>query len=213
MISRTTASRAPCAKLDCNLINMKYLNIISFLLLLSASCKKETMNPKLSFSFEERKWFIYQNGISLKFKNSAGDSIIYVVSNVRNAFKAEYKDPFTNPVEIGMTEFYSADLKSNTDSIFIYFYKEFQYNANPNKMRQTIRWNKVVGQFVELETIQNLTPFSSKTINNITYNKVTQATPISQTSYPWTIWAKANYDQQFGFIELIDSKGISWMRQ
>jgi hypothetical protein len=80
---------------------------------------------------------------------------VYFVTNVRNDFKQEYKDPLTNPVEIGMAEFYSADLKSNTDSVFIYFYKEFQYNSDPNKMRQTISWNKAIGQFVELEAIKN----------------------------------------------------------
>ena len=192
---------------------MKYLKLIPILLLFFNSCKKDSPNPKLSFSAAERKWFIYQNGQSIKFKNSAGDSLIYIITNVQNNFKPEYKDPFTTPVEIGMTEFYSADLKSNTDSIFIYFYKEFQYNSDPNKMRQTIRWNNILGQFVELDAIQNLTPFTLQTINNITYNKVTKATPKTQTSYPWTIWSKANYDQQFGFIELIDNNGNSWQRQ
>ena len=182
-------------------------------MLFFASCKKDTINPKLSFSAEERKWFIYQNGQSIKFKNSSGDLLVYIISNVQNNFKHEYKEPFTNPVDIGETEFYSADLKSNTDSIFIYFYKEFQYNSDPNKMRQTIRWNNILGQFVELDAIQNLTPFTLQTINNITYNKVTKATPKTQTSYPWTIWSKANYDQQFGFIELIDNNGNLWHRQ
>ena len=192
---------------------MKYLKLIPILMLFFASCKKDTINPKLSFSAEERKWFIYQNGQSIKFKNSSGDLLVYIISNVQNNFKHEYKEPFTNPVDIGETEFYSADLKSNTDSIFIYFYKEFQYNSDPNKMRQTIRWNNILGQFVELDAIQNLTPFTLQTINNITYNKVTKATPKTQTSYPWTIWSKAIYDQQFGFIELIDNNGNSWQRQ
>jgi hypothetical protein len=191
---------------------MKYLKLITFLLLFFVSCKKYTSNPNLSFSTEERKWFIYQNGQNFKFKNAVGDSLMYFVSNVRNSYKPEYKDPFTNPVEIATTEFYSADLKSNTDSIFIYFYKEFQYNSNPNTMRQTIRWNNMLGQFVEFEAIQNPNPFTVKSINNITYNKVTKANPITQTSYPWTLWSKANYDQQFGFIELIDNNGNSWFK-
>ncbi len=181
--------------------------------MLLASCKKEKTNPRLSFTAEERKWFIYQNGQSIKFKNTAGDSLQYFVSNVRNEFKAEYRDPFTNPIEIGMIEFYSANLKSNTDSIFIYFYKEIQYNSDPNKMRQTIRWNNARGQSVEFEAIESLTPFTSITINNFTYDKVTKASPKTQTSYPWTIWESANYDQQFGFIELREINGNSWLRQ
>ena len=192
---------------------MKCLQLIPVLILLLASCKKEETNPKLSFSAEERKWFIYQNGQTIKFKNQAGDSLVYLVTNVRNEFKAEYKDPLTNPIEIGVTEFYSANLNSNTDSIFIYFYKEIQYNSDPNKMRQTIRWNNALGQFVELEAIKNLTPFTFMTINNVTYNRVTKASPITQTSYSWTIWQSANYDQHFGFIELIDSNGNLWLRQ
>jgi len=171
------------------------------------------MAPKLSFSNEERKWFIYQIGQNIKFKNSLGDSIIYLVENIRNDFLTEYKDPFTNPIKIGMTEYYSVDLKSNTDSIIIYFYKEFQFNSDPNKMQQSIRWHKVLGQFVELEAVKNNAPFTSKIINNVTFTKVTQATPLNQTSYPWTIWAMAHYDQQFGFIELIDINGNSWLRQ
>jgi hypothetical protein len=80
-------------------------------------------------------------------------------------------------------------------------------------MRQTIRWNNVTGQFVQLEAIQNQSPFITMTINNVTYNKVTLATPITQTLYPWTIWTKANYDQRFGFIELFDINGNSWLRK
>ena len=192
---------------------MKCLIIASIVTLILISCKKETENPRLSFSVEERKWFIYQNGQMIKFKNSIGDSLIYFITNVRDGLKTEYKDPLTNPVEIGMTEFYSANLKSNTDSIFIYFYKEFQYSNDQNKMRQTIRWNNILGQFVELEAIKNQAPFTLRTINNFIYKSVTKANPITQTCYPWTIWTKANYDQQFGFIELIDNNGNSWLRQ
>jgi hypothetical protein len=192
---------------------MKYLKLLPFLLFVFASCKKEKAYPKLSFSAREREWFIYQDGQSIEFKNLAGDSLVYVVTNVRDDYKPEYKDPFINSVKIGTTEFYTATLASKTDSIFIYFYKEFQYNADPNKMRQTIRWNSVVGEFVELEAIQNRTPFTVETIHNVTYNKVTKATPVSETIYPWTIWQTANYDQQSGFIELIDKDGDSWLRQ
>ena len=192
---------------------MKYLKFISALIILLTACKKESTNPTLSFTAGERNWFIYQIGQSFKFKNSLGDSLVYTVTNVRSGFKPEYQDPFTNPVEIGQTEFYAADLKANTDSIFLYFYKEFQYNTDPNKMRQTIRWGKFTSQFVNLATIENQVPFTTMTINNVIYNKVTQVIPTNQDLYPWTIWANANYDQKFGFIELIDLNGRSWRRQ
>ena len=137
----------------------------------------------------------------------------YSVTSVQDDFKKEYKDPFTNSVEIGTTEFYQVDLRGPMDSIFIYFYKEFQYSDHPNKMKQTIRWNKVLGQFLELEAIKTQEPFFTKTINGITYNKVTQANPVSKTLYPWTKWKSAIYDQNSGFIELIDINGVSWIRQ
>ena len=192
---------------------MKYLKIIAFFLFTLTACKKENTLPTLSFSAEESKWFIYQIGQSIKLKNALGDSVTYSVTSIRQDFKPEYKDPFTNRVEIGTTEFYQVDLRGPVDSIFIYFYKEFQYSAYPDKMKQTIRWNNVLGQFVELEAIKTQTPFTSKQINGSTYNKVTQANPLSQTLYPWTKWKSAIYDQNSGFIELIDINGVSWLRQ
>lgn len=192
---------------------MRYLKLIAFFLFTLSACKKENRLPTLSFSAEEKNWFIYQVGQSIKFKNASGDSITYLVTSVRDDFKKEYKDPFTNPVEIGTTEFYQVDLKGPGDSIFIYFYKEFQYSAYPDKMKQTIRWNTVLGQFVELEAIKMQAPFTTKTINGITYDKVTQANPVSETLYPWTKWGSAIYDQNSGFIELIDTNGVSWLRQ
>ena len=125
---------------------MKYLKIIAFLLFTLIACKKENTLPTLSFSAEESKWFIYQIGQSIKLKNALGDSVTYTVSSIRKDFKQEYKDPFTNQVEIGTAEFY-------------------------------------------------------------------QVNPISQTLYPWTKWKGAIYDQNFGFIELIDINGVSWLRQ
>jgi cytochrome c-type biogenesis protein CcmH/NrfF len=83
---------------------MKHFIILLVLILFIASCKKENTSPKLSFSAEERKWFTYQIGQSIKFKNSLGDSIIYSVANIRNDFKTEYRDPLTNPIEIGIAE-------------------------------------------------------------------------------------------------------------
>lgn len=192
---------------------MKYLTLIAFFLFTLPACKKENTLPTLSFSAEESKWFIYQIGQSIKLKNAFGDSVTYSVTSIQHDFKPEYKDPSTNPIEIGKTEFYQVDLRGPIDSIFIFFYKEIQYNAYPDKMKQTIRWNNVIGQFVELEAIKTQAPFTTKTINGITYNKVTQANPVSQTMYPRTKWKGAIYDQDSGFIELIDINGVSWLRQ
>ncbi len=198
---------------DLKFILMKYAGFIFLLLFAFTACKKNTPNPRLSFSSEEAKWFIYKNEQRIKFKNAAGDSLIYIVSNVRRDFKKEYKDPFTNSVEMGLTEFYTADLKSTIDSIFIYFYKEFQHNSDPYKMRQTINWNAALSQFVALEAIKSGSPFTIRVVNNVTYSKVTKAIPDIQTSYPHTKWAMAYYDQQFGFIELVDLNGNSWLRE
>ncbi|HKC35313.1 MAG TPA: hypothetical protein VKB95_04595 [Chitinophagaceae bacterium] len=192
---------------------MKFVTLLLGLLGILTACKKEATLPTLSFSTEDRKWFIYQIGQTIKLKNASGDSVVYTVTSVRNDFKSEYIDPLTNPVKIGTTEFYQVDLNGPTDSIFLYFYKEFQYSSNSNKMKQTIRWNSMLGQFAELEAIQTQSSFIIKTINGVTYNKVTQATPSSQTSYPWTKWKVAYYDQSSGLIELIDINGGSWLRQ
>jgi hypothetical protein len=49
---------------------MKHFKILLVLILFIASCKKENTYAKLSFSSEDRKWFTYQIGQSIKFKNS-----------------------------------------------------------------------------------------------------------------------------------------------
>jgi hypothetical protein len=36
---------------------------------------------------------------------------------------------------------------------------------------------------------------------------------MSYTQYPWTKWNTAFYDQNSGFIILIDTKGVYWERQ
>lgn len=190
---------------------MKYLKYIAFFLFVLSACKKESQLPTLTFSAEEKNWFIYQVGQSFTFKNSAGDSMTYYVTRVDQGFRKEYKDPFTNPVEIGTAAFYQVDLKGTTDSIFIYFYKA--NHSNPGRMYQTIGWNQFVGQFVELEAIKTKSPFSASVINGVSYNKVTQANPESLVLYSWTRWKSALYDQDFGFIEITDMNGIAWLRQ
>ena len=66
---------------------MKYLKFIVVILLVASACKKEEDSlPRLSFSDEERNWFIYQVGQEYKFKNPAGDSIVYIVDSVIDYF-------------------------------------------------------------------------------------------------------------------------------
>jgi hypothetical protein len=193
---------------------MKYLKFIAVILLAASACKKEEDSlPRLSFSAEERNWFIYQVGQEFKFKSPTGDSIIFVVDSVTDQFKPEYKDPFTNPVEVDQAEAYAAYLKANDDFIDITFYKSSLYNSDATKLNQTIGWHNVAGQFIEIENIKNKIPFTSEIINNITYNKVSAAIPMSYTQYPWTKWNTAFYDQNSGFIELIDINGVYWERQ
>ena len=190
---------------------MKYIKFITVILIIASSCKKADTLPKLSFSKEERNWLIYQVGQSFKFKSSNGDSIVFIVDSVRNYFKPEYKDPLNNPVKIGEAEFYVAYMRAADDFINIAFYKEFLYDRD--KLKNTILWLDVIGQFVEIDNIKIQTRFISKTINGKTYNKVSAATPLSDMVYSWTQWESAYYDQEYGFIELIDKNGISWLRQ
>jgi hypothetical protein len=192
---------------------MKYLKFITIILLAASACKKEDSLPRLSFSAEERNWFIYNVGQEFKFKNPTGDSITFIVDSVRDYFSPEYKDPFTNQIKLDDAETYVAHLISGDDFINVAFYKSSQYNSNANKLNQTILWHDVAGQFVEIENIKNKTPFTSEIINSITYNKVSAAIPMSYIQYPWTRWNTAFYDQNFGFIELIDLNGVYWERQ
>jgi|SRR5882672_4302071 len=191
---------------------MKYLKFITVIILAVSACKKEDSLPKLSFSAEERKWFIYQVGQKFKFKSPAGDSIVFVVDSVIDYFHKEHKYPDTS-IAIGEAETYVAHLTADDDFINIAFYKSSLYNSHPSKLNQTIAWHNVAGQFVEIENIKNQAPFTSTIINNIAYDKVSAAIPASYTQYPWTKWNTAYYDQDYGFIELIDTNGVYWARQ
>jgi len=194
--------------------SVKYLKFIAFILFVASACKKEEDSlSRLSFSDEERKWFIYQVGQKFKFKNQAGDSIVYVVDSVNDYFAPEYQDPFTNPVKVDDAETYVAHLTADDDFINIAFYKSSLYDSKPNKLNQTIGWHKVAGQFVEIENIKNEVPFTLMMMHNILYNKVSAVYPTSYTQYPWTKWITAYYDQNSGFLELIDKDGFSWYRQ
>ena len=175
------------------------------------ACKKEQGLPQLSFTNEEKQWLIYQTGQQFKFKNDQGDSLVYTVTNVaHNSHKPQYKD--TNYTVEAYTESYYAKLAAENDSIIIYLYKYWEYSSDRDKLRQTIRWWRVKNQFVKLAAIENNAPFTSRTVNGITYTKVTEALPPWDTVYPWTLFDKAYYDQQSGFIEIIDLNGVSWKR-
>jgi hypothetical protein len=191
---------------------MKHLKFILIVFLASA-CKKEDALPRLSFSESQRSWFIYQVGQQFKFKNPTGDSITFTVETVSDSFRIEHKGSPSDDVAVANVENYIAYLSGVDDFINIAFYKSSLFPSDADKLNQTIAWHKVTGQFVEFDNIKNQTPFISKIINGITYNKVTAATPMSNTNDPWTRWKNAYYDQEHGFIELIDTSGVSWLRQ
>jgi hypothetical protein len=191
---------------------MKYLKFIAVILVVISACKKEDALPRLSFSAEERNWFIYQVGQEFKFKSPTGDSIIFVVDSVIDYFHQEHNYADT-AVVIDEAETYVAHLTAGDDFINVAFYKSSQYNSDANKLNQTIAWHNVAGQFVEIENIKNQAPFISEIINGVTYSKVSAAIPMSYTQYPWTKWNTAFYDQNSGFIELIDKNGVYWERE
>jgi hypothetical protein len=174
------------------------------------ACKKETVDttPHLTFTPEEKKWFTYGIGNELKFKNDKGDSLLYKVTRiVYSNFTPEYRD--TSYVIRATTESYYAKLESATDSIILYFYKE---TYDPNKMRLTLRWHSMQGQFAKLTAIENKASFNQKTVNGLTYTTVTPALPMTDQVLPFTQFNNAYYDQGAGFIEIIDLNGVSWKR-
>ena len=188
---------------------------ILFISIAIVSCEKEDMPPRLRFTTEERQWFIYEKGQQFKFKNDSGDSLVFTVTNVEHKYNApEYRLRDTTFSEIvALNETYLAKLESQNDSIIIFFYKELQFEHQPDKMKQTIRWNTIKNQFVELSAIKDHSPFSSRSVNGVTYTHVTLALPVTQDVYSWTKYDHAYYDQKAGFIEIIDLNGVSWKRQ
>ena len=193
--------------------NYMKLSFLFVILISITSCKKENLPLRLQFTAEERQWCIYQKGQQFKFKNSTGDSLVYTVSNVEHKYdKPEYTDTSFSKIA-ALTETYLAKLENPTDSIIIYFYKESQFGGDPNRMKQTIRWISIKNQFVELSAIKDGTPFSNRMVNGLTYSKVTKAIPLTQTVYVFTKFDFAYYDQNSGFIEIIDLNGDAWIRQ
>jgi hypothetical protein len=188
---------------------MKYLLPIAILVTLLA-CKKETQNiPHLTFTPEDKKWFVFKAGQQLIFKNDQGDSLVYRVTLIeKNNFTPEYADTSRNIV--AYSEAYNVQLRSATDSINIYFYKELK--PDPNKLRNTILWTTMRGQVIYLAAIEHNASFNQKTVNGLTYTTVTTVVPSSDAVDPFTRFDKAYYDQGAGFIEIIDMNGVSWKR-
>ncbi|HYK45698.1 MAG TPA: hypothetical protein VEV83_11050 [Parafilimonas sp.] len=191
---------------------MGYAKFIVAIFFLLCACKKEEAVRRLSFSEQERSWFIYHVGQQFKFKSAIGDSIIFLVDSVIDYFHPEYKYPDTTVV-IDEAETYVAHLTAADDFINIAFYKSSLYLSDASELNETIAWHDVTGQFVEIDAIKSETPFTVKTLNGVTYDKVSAAVPMSDVLYPWTRWESAYYDQKSGFIELIDTSGASWIRQ
>lgn len=191
---------------------MKHLLPIVLIVIVGA-CKKEYYDPipRLKFTQEEKKWLTYGPGQQWKFKNDKGDSIVYMVTSMESrSFTPQYKDT-TWAIE-AYTESYEVKLTAATDSIRLFFYKEYSKYNDPEKLRYTILWPGMRGQFVKLAALEYNASFNYKTVNGITYTTVTPAVPSSDQITPWTKWDKAWYDQGAGFIELIDLNGISWKR-
>jgi len=191
---------------------MKYLLPI-VLIVIAGACKKEYYAPipHLKFTPEDKKWFTYGIGQQLKFKNDKGDSLVYMVTLIeQSSVTPQYKDT-TWAIE-AYSESYLVKLTSATDSIRLYFYKEYSRFRDPDKMQHTILLTSMRGQLVKLAAIENNASFNYKTVNGVTYTTVTPAIPSSDQINPWTKWDKAWYDQGAGFIELIDLNGVSWKR-
>jgi hypothetical protein len=189
---------------------MKYLLPILLVFFLMA-CKKEQGLPQLSFTNEDKQWMIYETGQQFKFKNDQGDSLVYTVTYLaHDTHDAEYKD--TSYTVVAYTESYYVQLTAADDSIVIILYKQWHNNPEPNKLRQFIRWVRVKYGGVILGAIYYNTPFTSRTVNGKTYTRVTEALPPQDIVDPFTKFDRAYYDQQSGFIEIIDLKGVSWKR-
>ena len=191
---------------------MKPVILLSWIFILTTACRKDKGLPHLNFSKSDRQWFIYQPGQKYIFKNAAGDSIIYTVVNVEDSLMTEYDDfpPFQQ--EIGKKEYYLARLKSNTDSIRIYFGKQFQGNPNPDRLMHAILWVSMKSQFPRLSVLENNIPFSTAVINGKTYNTTTSIFFQNTSIETFTKWINATYDQKSGFVEIIDINNISWKR-
>jgi hypothetical protein len=194
---------------------MKYILALSLLVLMFWGCKKDETIPTLTFSSEDRNWFIYDVGQQFTLKDSLGHSITYTVKIVTDSLRGEYQflSSDSSWQLVARSEIYVATLYSDRDSIRIAFYKQFMYATNYNILNSTILWINFKSQFPGLDVLENGTSFTTTSINNFQYNNVTSMMPTNQESDPWAFWKSGLYDQKFGIIEITDTSGTRWLRQ
>jgi hypothetical protein len=199
--------------------SLKYILLIYAVSLLLQGCKKEGTIPTIPFTREDRNWLIYSVGEQFTFKNTLGHSITYTVRTVADSFRTEFgytlDTPHTYVIE-ARSEEYIAKLYSDVDSITIAFYKQYMgqtpYNSF-NKLKCSILWIDFRSQFPGIDAIENGTPFSSQTINNVVYNNVSSLVPANQEFLSFTKWIDGLYDQKSGLIEITDTSGFKWSRE
>jgi hypothetical protein len=194
---------------------MKYILILPFVVLMFWGCKKEETVPTLTFSSEDRNWFIYEVGQPFTLKDSLGHSITYTVKAVTDSMRGEYlfHSSDSSWQLIARSEIYIATFYSDVDSFHIAFYKQFIGATNYNMLNFTFLWIRFESQFPELDVLENGTSFTTLKINNFTYNSVTSMIPTIPGIDPWTVWTSGLYDQKFGIIEITDTSGTRWWRQ
>ena len=194
---------------------MRYISTLLFIVLMFWGCKKDETISTLTFSSEDRNWFIYDVGQQFTLKDSLGHSISYTVNTVSDSLRGEYqfRSSDSSWQLVARSETYDATLYSDVDTIRIAFYKQFILATNYKIMNSTILWIRFQSQFPGLDALKNGTSFSTVRVNNFTYNHVTSMIPDVQGPEPWTVWTSGSYDQKFGIIEITDTSGTRWLRQ
>ncbi len=194
---------------------MKYISTLLLIVLMFSGCKKDETIPTLTFSSEDRNWFVYDVGQQFTLKDSLGHSISYTVKTVSDSMRGEYqfRSSDSSWQLVARSETYDATLYSDVDTIRIAFYKQFIHATNYNILNSTILWIRFQSQFPGLDAFKNGTSFTTVRVNNFTYNDVTSMIPDVQGPEPWTVWTSGLYDQKFGIIEVTDTSGIRWLRQ
>jgi hypothetical protein len=178
-------------------------------------CKKSETIPTLTFSSDNRNWFIYDVGQQFSLKDSLGHSITYTVKTVSDSLRGEYlfHSSDSSWQLVARSETYSTTLYSDVDSIHIAFYRQFIGAMDDNTLNSTILWVNFKSQFPGLDALTNGTSFTTLSINNFTYSAVTSMMPTNQESDSWAFWTSGLYDQKFGIIEMTDTSGTRWLRQ
>jgi hypothetical protein len=194
---------------------MKYVLTLSLIVLMFSGCRKDETIPTLTFSSEDRNWFIYNVGQQYTLKDSLGHSITYTVKTVSDSLRGEYQFHSSDSSWqlVARSEIYIATLYSDVDSIRIAFYKQFINATFYHILNSSILWIRFESQFPGLDVLTNGKSFTTLSINNFTYNDVTGMIPATQESDSWTFWTSGLYDQKFGIIEITDTNGIRWLRQ